>query len=102
MEKLTSHIEKSEKKHCELEQKFQALTRLFDQQRYSFKQPIFNMGMMRCGAFLLCALASDGERFTCNCLPLLVRLFICAILRLRNCSYLDDVFFMHVTSLLIM
>jgi hypothetical protein len=33
MEELTSHIEESEEKHCELEQKLQALTRLFDQQR---------------------------------------------------------------------
>jgi hypothetical protein len=29
----TSQIEESEEKHCELEQKLQALTRLFDQQR---------------------------------------------------------------------
>jgi hypothetical protein len=33
MEELTSQIEESEEKHCELEQKLQALTRLFDQQR---------------------------------------------------------------------
>jgi predicted nucleic acid-binding Zn-ribbon protein len=33
MEELTSQIEESEEKHCELEKKLQALTRLFDQQR---------------------------------------------------------------------
>jgi hypothetical protein len=33
MDELTSQIEENEEKHCEMKQKIEALTRLFDQQR---------------------------------------------------------------------
>ncbi|KAK1660387.1 hypothetical protein QYE76_048546 [Lolium multiflorum] len=57
MDELTSQIEESEEKHCELEQNLQALTRLFDQQR----RPCFGRRLRRQPLPVLCHLRSTAN-----------------------------------------